>query len=257
MTNDNTQRFDIFLTGAAQPGIEPPLVAARLAELFRIPPERAALLLGGKPQRVKAGVDRATALRYRDALRQAGAGFAIREAAGAAPPSEVTPAQHADRPAPSARAIPALPVALPVSLSVAPVGADVLAPEERAQVDAAEIDTSALAVAPLSAAEERPAPLTPPAPDTSHLTMRAEGSDLLDPAERRADVAPVAAPALSLAEPGARLETLSDERPPLAPLIDHLDMAPAGEMLLAENERPTPPPPFEPHESRQWQLKPV
>lgn len=250
MAADSPELFDIFLTGGVEPAVEPGTAAQRLADLFRIPPARAAQLLDGKPQRVKAGVDRSTALRYRDALRATGARFAIR---AAAVPAAAATAKLAPTPAPTTG--PVAPTAADsAALTLAAAGAPLLAEAERSRPTPPAIDTSALSLAPAFSLPAEP-PAAPPAPDTSHLRINPPG-ELLAAEERRPEPPPRTAPALSLAEPGALLETLTDERPPLAPLIDHLELAPAGAPLLAESERTPDAPPHQPGESRSWRLAP-
>lgn len=77
--------FDVFLTGAIQPGQNPHTVADRLAQLTRSPVSKATQMLAGKPVRMKAGVDRTTAEKYVAALVKAGAVAECRPQASAVP----------------------------------------------------------------------------------------------------------------------------------------------------------------------------
>lgn len=66
-------RYNVILTGAIQPGQDRTAVAARLANLMKLPQEKAQALLQGRPNKVKGEVDQATGERYRAALEKSGA----------------------------------------------------------------------------------------------------------------------------------------------------------------------------------------
>ena len=71
MSDDN--RYHVRLTGELMGGADADRVAANLARLFKMPEEKAALLVSGKPRVVKKDADEATARKFQVALRQAGA----------------------------------------------------------------------------------------------------------------------------------------------------------------------------------------
>lgn len=222
--------YDVYLTGKLVDNTTVDQAAQRLAALFKSTPATMAGMLTGKPQLLKRGVDKNTALKYREALLNAGIEVAFKA-------QQQTAVAGATLASP-----PAAPAPSTAGLSLAPAGGDLLQPAERQPAVTANIDISALQLAP-------PAPLPSPAapavaiPDTSHLTLAAAGGDLLSAAEKQHP--PLAVPAnddLSLAPPGALLETLHTAAEPIAPDISALSLAPAGTELLTPEQRNRPAP---------------
>jgi hypothetical protein len=68
----DTRLYDVFLTGKLAEGLGREQAAERLAQLFKSAPATMLGLLTGKPQLLKRGVDRDTALKYREALQRTG-----------------------------------------------------------------------------------------------------------------------------------------------------------------------------------------
>jgi hypothetical protein len=248
----DSRLYDVFLTGKLADGLDREQAAERLAQLFKAAPATMLGLLTGKPQLLKRGVDRDTALKYREALQRAGVEVAFKPQAAAPQPAAPSPAtqqpasrepvarQPATRPVdtspqpPVAEAVPA------GALSLAPAGADVLNADERRPVEPAHIELGHLSVAAAGAPlDELPRALgAPVAPELGHLSLRAAEGDLLTDDERT--VLPVAAPDtahLSLAPAGSDLETLHDERPPVDVDTSQLSVAPAGSELLTPEQR--------------------
>ncbi|HEX5678698.1 MAG TPA: hypothetical protein VFX91_12095 [Alcanivorax sp.] len=189
MSEDN--RYHVRLTGELMAGADAGQVAANLARLFKMPQEKAALLVSGTPRVVKKDADEATARKFQVALRQAGArcellpvngetASAAPQPAAAAPQAEaseavVAPAASADQRSGDIETVGTIRTGgtgFSGAFEVAPVGAD--------------LDTS-----------ERGQPAA--APDISHLSM---------------------------AEPGADLEPLKQEREAVVPDISHLSIKP-------------------------------
>ena len=190
MSDDN--RYHVRLTGELMGGADADRVAANLARLFKMPEEKAALLVSGKPRVVKKDADEATARKFQVALRQAGARCELLpvggEASAPASPEPERPEPARQETAASASPAPAAGhrdgdietvgtirtggTGFSGAFEVAPVGAD--------------LDTS-----------ERAAPAA--APDISHLSM---------------------------AEPGADLQPLKEERNVVVPDISHLSIKP-------------------------------
>lgn len=239
--------YDVYLTGKLAEGLSADAAAERLAQLFKTSPQSMAALLTGKAQVLKRGVDRPTALKYRDALARAGVEVAFKTQAAApaaAPPAAAaratTAAPVAAAPAPAQ----AIPAPASTGLSLAPAGTDVLKEDERRVIAAVAVDTSHLSVAPpgdLSSGIERPPTA---APDTSHLSVAAAGADLLSASERERP--PAAVPdteGLTLAAAGSPLETLRRDIEPINPDISGLALAPVGSDLLTEEQRRRPAPP--------------
>jgi hypothetical protein len=221
----DTPLYDVYLTGKLAENISVAQATQRLATLFKSSPEVMAGMLTGKPQLLKRGLDKNAALKYREALLGAGVEVAFKAQTAAAPGPAVQ--KQTEVPAPPA-------------LSLAPAGSDVLQTAERAQPVAADIDTSALQLLPQS-----PLPAVAhvqvSAPDVSHLSVAAAGSDLLSEAEKQHP--PFAVPDVSdltLAPVGAALETLPTFAAPVQPDTSALSLAPAGSELLTAEQRSKP-----------------
>lgn len=67
-----SSRYRLVFRGKLLPGLEPGVVAANLAGLFRIPLDQAQQLLAAAPATIKQSVDLETGNRYLDALAEAG-----------------------------------------------------------------------------------------------------------------------------------------------------------------------------------------
>lgn len=229
-------RFDIYLTGKLATGLSAADATERLAQLFRSTPDAMRSLVSGKPQLLKRGVEQATAAKYRDALHRAGLEVTVRpqaEAAVTPSPNSTTEATTEKESLTSAQS----------ELSLAPYGTEVLREEERPVVVAVVIDTDHL-----SLLSERPrfgpvdTPLAaelfkPPALDASGLTLAPADGDLLRPEEKAITASAVAdVPDLTLAEPGALLETLPVHTEFVLPDISALTLAPSGTDLLLPSE---------------------
>ena len=165
-------RFDVYFSGQLAPGVDADQAAVRLARLFKTEPDRLAPLFTGRPALVKRNLSRAEAVRYRQALSQAGMTSVFREHGAPAPqpPSgepQPVPGHPANPPrdalaAESAAATPEVANSPPAAaaFTLAPAGSDVLTPDERRPVAAVAVDISGLSLAPAGAdllrPEERP-----------------------------------------------------------------------------------------------------
>jgi hypothetical protein len=218
------ETFNIYFAGETLAGHDPGEVRRKLAALFKADAATVDKLFSGETRLLRRNCSREQALKYQAAMERAGARPRI--------------TRSSDRGAEPA-------------LSLAPAGSDVLRPEERASVAPAEVDTSALSLAPpgealAPAAGPAPAPpdtshlstapvgeelpglpraAPPPAPDTSSLSLAEPGAGLAPPAHA---AAAVEAPDLSIAAAGADLLDAEHRRrePPPAPSTDHLELEP-------------------------------
>ena len=240
--------YDVYLTGKLDNDVAPALAAQRLAALFKSTPEAMAGLITGKTQLLKRGVDKNTALKYRDALQNAGCEVVFKAQTtvvtnnNGANDNVANEKPTASGPISAAAAQP-IPAATPASatsgpsLQLAPVGENLLRPDERTTATPVAVDISYLSVAPAGPLPHIAAAPTA-APDTSNLSLAAAGGNLLQESER------IAVPAivpdtgdLTVAELGAPIETLKNEAAPLHPDISGLNLAPAGSDLLKAEER--------------------
>jgi hypothetical protein len=101
MADANT--FDVMLTGQIAAGHEAALVHQRIAKLFKVPPEKARVILAKAPFPVRRGLDLATAKKLAATIQQqAGAMCGIARAAAAAPdPEQTAPEAPAQADAPT------------------------------------------------------------------------------------------------------------------------------------------------------------
>lgn len=78
-----TDRYDVMFSGELAQGADPALVRQRLAALFRIDAAAVERLFTGSPLVIRKAVEEGVAMRYQQAMRQAGAVCTLREAAPA------------------------------------------------------------------------------------------------------------------------------------------------------------------------------
>jgi hypothetical protein len=213
-------RYNIYFAGQLLEGQDLATVRSKLAKIFNANEQMLDKLFSGKTQLLKRDCDKATALKYKQAIERAGAQPVIKAVAAA--PVETTPVTPAMSSAEKIAALAAAPeeirygsssepaaaAAAPAQedftadgVGLAPVGSDVLREDERSTPVAREIDTSGLTVdASAQRLSEEPA-APPAAPDTSHLDM---------------------------GEVGEMIPNLPSHEEPLSPNIDNIDLAPDG-----------------------------
>lgn len=192
MTDD--ARYHIVFEGQLVGGAAREAVEANLGKLFRMPPEKVAGLFSGKRVILKRDADQATAMKFRAALKQAGAlcqlvpvgeEAAVPSASATEPPRPSTPA-----PAASLASTPTAPgndshddgdremvgtirtggAGFSGPFDVAPVGTDMA--QERGEAAAPAPDISHLSMAPAGADLEELKPKQAPVnPDISHLSL--------------------------------------------------------------------------------------
>lgn len=150
-------RYDVFYRGDIVPGQRLNEVRDRLRQMFQLDDARLNTLFSGRPMAIRRDLGASDAERYRVALREAGALVELR-------PLDVPDA-------PAAAEKPANPGG---EWSLAPVGADVLQPEERIPVVPVSVDISGLEVAPPGVdvlREDERRPLVVRNIDTTHLGL--------------------------------------------------------------------------------------
>jgi hypothetical protein len=237
--------YDVYLTGKLAADVTIDTASQRLAALFKSTPAAMAGMLNGKPQLLKRGVDKATALKYREALQKAGVEVAFKSVGGAMPAD--TPATPVTSTLPATSTTPTTPpraeaitTTASTGLELAPRGADVLTENERHVFEPTAIDTSHLSVAEPGLLPSLHADIEPVAPLINHLSMAPLG-DLLNESERH-HLPPVApdTDGLSLAPAGALIETLTTRTAAVTPDISQLTVAPAGAELLTDEQRRKP-----------------
>ncbi len=153
------QRYDLLFRGDIVPGSQLGAVRGRVQALFQLDDPQVARLFSGRPMIIRRGLAAAEAERYRAALAEAGALVELRPVAGEAVAGAAAPGAAAP---------------MGDDWSLAPVGADVLRPEERAAPAPVAVDIDHLSVEPPGAdvlrADERRR-VTPVDIDTSHFDL--------------------------------------------------------------------------------------
>lgn len=236
MAATDSERFDVYFRGECLDGVDETTVRAALGRLFRADATTLDTLFGGELQRIKRGVDYPTAEKYRTAMEQAGARALIQPQDTVPDTARVTAqAQSGAQGADAATGAPSG----NQGLDIAPVGSDVLRPEERPQHDAAAPATDHLDLAPAgSVLGEETAPVPAgPAPD---FDVAEVGTDLLDDTPRSSGRAPDTS-RITLAAPDHDLSDCAPTAPGTPPRsIDHLALTPPGVDLINDDERERP-----------------
>jgi hypothetical protein len=246
-------RYNIYFAGQLLEGYELASVRATIGRLFKADAATLDKLFSGTSQLVKRNCDKATALKYKQAMEQAGARPIIkaapREATNpAAAPKPMTAAEKiaalAAAPAPGVRpeatAEPA-PKGEPIpdgTIQLTPAGTAVLRPQERRGPVASTVSSPDLDVAARGQrlSDAKPAP-PPPAPDTSHLTAGSVGELLPNLPSGLAPLDPDTS-AIELAPDGTDFSDCA-AAPAAAPQLDlsGLDLAPEGADVLEDKYR--------------------
>lgn len=239
--------YNIYFAGEVMQGQDQAAVRAALGRLFKADEATLDKLFSGKAQSVKLNCDKATALKYKQAMEKAGARPLIKQVEAvverpltaaeriAALASAPDAGSYTDSPTGDAGKSSA--EAGDAGFGIAEVGADVLSQEERQDTVEANIDTGHLQLdaAADRLSEEPPPP--PPAPDTNHLSMGEVGEDIpvldsgVEPLSPDTD-------ALSLSPQGTDFSDCAspDPAPPELDLSD-IDLAPEGSDVLEEEYR--------------------
>ncbi len=222
-------RYDIIFTGKLQAGTNPEQAQASLAKLFNTSPDNVAKLFNGKPQRLKRGVDKTAAIKYKAALHKAGLVIAFKQTLVEEATGALAAAQPAAKATPSNSAPPA---AAPSALSLAPSGSEVLTEDERHDFVPRDVDTSAIQlVSPfLEPQQDDPVP-PPPPPSTQHISIAEAGADLNPDRPAPAQPPELHLDDISVAPVGAELEEIHPDLPIIDPDISHIDLAEAGSDL--------------------------
>ncbi|QFU76560.1 hypothetical protein EY643_13335 [Halioglobus maricola] len=257
-------RYNIYFAGEVLPGHDPDRVRLAVGQLFKANEATLNKLFNGRLQVVKRSCDKATALKYKQAMEKVGARPVIKTAdpADSAPVTKTEPtpapaaATPAEKPLSAAERIAALAAAPDVpssaepapaaesegpadssGVSVAPPQSDVLRPEERQRVAERDIDTGDLAVDESATRLADPSPAPPPAPDVTHLSMGDTGEDIptlpsdttpLNPNTDAIDLSPEGTDFSDCAAPDAPDPQLD---------LSAIDLAPEGSDVLAEEFR--------------------
>lgn len=261
--------YNVYFAGETLEGEDPASVRDKVAKLFNADEATLNTLFNGKSHLVKRDCDKATALKYKEALERAGARPVIKHANGgdqvsSAPKSSApksTRENTAERPMTAAEKIAALaaapdetayqsaPEPQPAlaqvteqptdesNINLAPPETEVLKPEERAPDIVREVDTGDLAVKAGAEQLSEPAPTPPAPPDVSHLSMGEVGEDIPTLDEGAPPLSPNT-DSLSLSPEGTDFsDCAAPEATPPELDLSELDVAPEGSDVLEEQYR--------------------
>ncbi len=211
--------YDVCYAGQLLDGQDLHSVRDRIQKLFKANTDTLEKLFSGKTQILKRGCDKTTALKYKKAMEAAGAKPVIRAGELTADPGSPKPTEQ--------------------SFDLAPVGADVLRPEERKAPAHADIDVSHLNLAAAGTTLGESVEATHSTPDTSHLSMGEVGEDIPNLPDTQTTPTPNTND-ISLAPEGS---DFSDCAPPddVGPNLDlsAIELAPAGVDVLEEQYKKT------------------
>lgn len=260
--------YNIYYSGQILAGQEMPAVRANMAKLFNADEATLNKLFSGRAQLVKRNCDKATALKYKQAIEKAG-GIAIVKAAATPPAVSPTPppATPAEKPMTAAQRIAALASAPDLSvqppaeqaktgeqapepqaqggIALAPAGTEVLRSEERKAPVESAVNTPNLEVEH-SGQRLSEAPSAPPAaPDTSHLS-EAKVGELLPNLPSSAQALNPDTSGISLSPDGTDFTDCAAPQPSAVNLdLTGMDLAPTGANVLEpqyQKKHNTPPP---------------
>lgn len=219
------QHYDLLFNGQIVDGFYVDFVKADLKTLFKTDDAYIEKLFSGQAQVIKKQVDKATAIRFQQAFKKAGAKLIVKQHGAAsqpAAPKTMSPEQPVQA---DAAAVSPSPGAAQTQISGSAHKAendDSLIEHHQPELTAPESipdwDVSAPG-AVLSQASESPVADV----DTSRLSLAETGVSLTDPSDDPA-VAPVATDHLSVAPPGQDLESLDDKPEPVRVDISHLSL---------------------------------
>ncbi|HCT40969.1 MAG TPA: hypothetical protein DF427_07325 [Moraxellaceae bacterium] len=212
-----SELFNVVFSGEVSGRADPAVVRANVGKLFNASEAVLDKLFSGQPVAVKKMVDRATAMKVRAMMKQAGA------------ETRMVPVDDQGRPldaggattvAPAAQTPAAAPVARPVP-----------------------------AAAPVSAPAPTPAPAAPAAAPKPAAESMAERVKRMAEEQLRQEAAQAAVAKAAeaqgnwgVAPAGTRLSPVDAGPPPVAPDISGIVLAPAGSDVIAPNEKPHIPP---------------
>jgi len=226
-------KYDIYFRGEILPGADAAQVKSAIAQIFKADAAKLATLFSGKVNTIKKSVDKATAAKYQQAFKKAGAKAVITlakeeqsseipDAATVAAQQETAPSSKPDS---TSNSTPAIKQAIAdANWDVLPSGSDLLKPDERRDIPDVDIDTSSIkVVSPFAEIEVENKPI-PPAPDTSHISVAEVGEDMNPNKAPPATDLVLDLSSFSIAEPGAALTDEKEKKTPPAPDTSHIEL---------------------------------
>ncbi len=240
-----SDEYRLVYSGEVLQGQHPAVVKKRLAAVLKLSDERADVLFCGKPVVVKKAIDKENAARYQAVFEKAGAQLRVlpleEEQPGVQTPDPQTAEPSAQETAPPGA------TASEDGMQVLPVGADMLAADERRQIPNADIDTSHLSVQGAVFSVDEPTEEIA-GPNVDHISLAELGAQIGDANPHEVVVEEVNVD-FSLAEAGAIIGEVDAESPPPAVDMDTVDfdLADPGADMDTREKAPPPPPPDTSH----------
>ncbi|SMF20906.1 hypothetical protein SAMN02745866_01315 [Alteromonadaceae bacterium Bs31] len=255
-SQSENEQYNLVFRGILAKGVEAKVAKRNLAHLFKIDANKVESLFSGKPVVLKRGLSLDVASKYRVAIKKAGALVDVELCQPAAKPGD---GKVSDRKVSDGKAnfstpdtseqqkpglIPGTETATETEsahsegddqrsagFGLAPVGVDLLKPDEKSVVEPVEVDISALSLKEASGKllnEDEYRAEESLSLDLSEFDLAEPGADVLRPDERKAQPQrELDLSALSLAAPGSKLAP-DKPSPPPAPNVDGITFADEG-----------------------------
>jgi len=263
------QRYHIYYSGEVLEGHNVASVRTKLGKLFNADAITLDKLFSGTRQAVKRNCDKATALKYKQAMENAGAKPVITAAQESTPAATTSVAPATTTASPEKGQQPARELTKAERIAaiaagdgglsagagtsaagqaavsdehssafdVAATGADILRPEERQVIEPAIVDTSSIELTATGTRLSDESLPPPPAPDTSHLSMGSVGEAIPNLPSSH-DAEPPDISGIDLAPSGTDFSDCAPDDPePLDLDLAGIDLAPDGSDLLEEQYR--------------------
>lgn len=209
-------QYDIYFRGEVLPGQDVQQVKQAVAAIFKANDAKLAQLFSGKLHTIKKSVDKATASKYQQAFKKAGAKAVIT----LAKPSNEKLSNEKPNNEKLGNEKPGS------DWNILPAGSDLLKPEERQQTVPVEVDISAIKMQspfadPEAAHEDKPLPV---APNTDHISVAAVGEDMNPDRPAPAVEPDIDLSEFSIAEVGAELVEKKPKDILPVPSTDHIKL---------------------------------
>jgi hypothetical protein len=219
-------KYDIYFRGEILPEANEAEVRAAIAKIFNADDAKLSQLFSGKVNTIKKAVDKATAAKYQQAFKKAGAKAVITVAKAVAESPSAKPKMADSAAAKPQVANPELVKAKVTeeNWDILPAGSDLLTLDERRNIPDANIDTSAIKmVSPFSEVEVEDK-VAPPAPDTSHISVAEAGEDMNPNRSAPLPDLELDLSEFSVADAGSPLVDKKEKKIPPAPDTHHIKL---------------------------------
>jgi hypothetical protein len=209
--------YDIYFRGEILPGADKTQVKAAIAKIFNADDAKLAILFSGRVNTIKKAVDKVAATKYQQAFKQAGAKAVI--TLSKATPTEAATESQAQATNAANKSV------TDDGWNLLPSGSDLLKPNERRNIPDADIDTSAIRLVSPFAEVEVDEKISPPAPDTAHISVADVGEDMNPDRVAAVPSLELDLSKFSVAEIGSVLADKKEKKVPSVPDTNHIKLA--------------------------------